>query len=343
MASATPFGGGNQPIFQKYLAGYGPGSPFMPARIYGNAGGAMGPVGGAGAGSIPGTYNPASGGIPRTPTPSESLANLIAGISGNIGGLSDIISGVTAASNKALRDEYPASYFDTLDTLMGNVAKRAKGDITDLLPQLGQIGAEWGIGRGVAGGPAAASKLARDVLGSSYAVEQQALKDQGLIQDLIPKVAPYSADRLLPTFGDQISWEDLANVRGSAPIPESAYARALANARAGIGRGFNAGGGGFNWFNPMGRPTSMATGPTRPTEFGFNNPGRPNPTNPGQVPYPFPQGGMPPNVANWPGAGGEGVPFEGGPAYFDTVPNLWDTPFDMPQDFGGWDFDEMDF
>src|SRR6185436_3378367 len=109
MASATPFGGGNQPIFQKYLAGFGPGSPFMPARIYGNAGGgAMGPVGGAGAGSLPGTYNSASGGIPRTPTPSESLANLIAGISGNMGGLSEIISGVTGAENQALRDQYPS-------------------------------------------------------------------------------------------------------------------------------------------------------------------------------------------------------------------------------------------
>src|SRR6185436_7619329 len=256
MASATPFGGGNQPTFAKYLQGYGPGSPFMPARLYG--GGVAGPVaaGGAGAGALPGTYNPASGGIPKTPTLTESLANLLSGIQGKVGDISSVIGALTGAENKALRDQYPASYFDTLGTLMGNVANRAKGDITDLLQQLGQVGAEWGIGQGLAGGPAAASKLARDVLGSSYAVQQQALRDQGAIQNLIPKVAPFSAANLVPNYGENTGWMDLANVRGAAPIPESAYARARADALAGLNRGFNAGGGGgYGWFNPMARPT----------------------------------------------------------------------------------------
>jgi len=341
MASATPFGGGNQPTYAKYLQGYGPGSPFMPARIYGGGGGgAMGPVGGAGSGALPGTYNPASGGIPKTPTLTEALDNLLSGISGNIGDIGSVIGGLTGAENRALRDQYPSSYFDTLGTLMGNVANRARGNIDDLLSGVGQLAGEWGIGQGVAGGPAASSKLVGDVLRNKYWVQQQALQDQGTIQNLIPKVAPYSARNLLPDYGENTSWMDVTNVRGSSPIPEISYERARADALAGLRRGFGAGGGGgFNWFNPMTRPTVAATGPTRPTQFGFNNPGRPNPSIPGQVPYPFPPPGqVPANVANWPGA-----PFEGGPAYFDTIPNLWDTPFDMPQDFGGWDFDEMEF
>lgn len=346
MASATPFGGGNQPIFQKYLAGFGPGSPFMPARIYGQGGG-MGPVGaggGAGRGAIPGTYDPATGGIPETTPTSTSLQTLLASIGGNLSGLQNTITGITGAENKALRDQYPASYFDTLGTLMGNVANRAQGNIEDLTAGLGQYAGEWGIGRGVAGGPAANTNLLASLGLTKYGVQRGAIEDQGRIQNLIPKVAPFDAARLIPDYGAQAANDLERNIFGSAPIPAAAAARAEALARAGLNRGFGAGGGGFNWFNPMGAPRISPSGPTRPTQFGFNNPGVPNPVGPGwgvATPGQVPMGPLPPGVAGLPG--GQGVPFQDGPAYFDTIPNLWDTPFDMPQDFGGWDFDEEFF
>jgi len=347
MASATPFGGGNQANWARNLAGWAP----MPINI-----GAVAPApapgggtgGGAGAGAIPGTYNPASGGIPNISSPSESLANLINAISGNLNNLGPIISGVTGAENKALRDQYPSSYFDTLNTLMGNVGRRATGDITDLLPQLGQTAGEWGIGSGVAGGPAAASKLARDVLGSSYAVQQQALQDQGAIQNLIPKVAPYDIGRLIPQYSDQ-QWNDLMRkIYGSAPIPESAYGRARADALSGLNRGFNAGGGGYGWFNPMTRPTVGAYGPPSPGAAAspfYTTHGGGNWLDSFGVERGIANRGLPANVGGLPGfpglpvdaLPGEGPPLAGdenSPGYYDTVPNIYDTPFDMPDYFG---------
>ncbi len=310
------------------------------------AAGALGPVGGAGAGAgaLPGTYNPASGGIPQTPTPSQSLANLIAGIQGNIGGLGSVIGGVTQAENQALRDQYPDEYFNTLGTLQGNVARRAQGDALDLIPMWAQNAAEWGIGQGVSG-PALASKFAKDVFGGIHNLQRQAIQDEATLKGLYPTVAPYSADRLLPTFGDQIGWEDVGNVRGAAPIPEAAYGRARADALAGLNRGFNAGGGaGFGGgvgrgFTPFTPPTPAAPAQVSP----FFNPAGGGGANwlgqagvergPAEVPGPIfgPQ---------W---GGVGVPWQGGPAFFDDVANLWDQPFDMPQGFDDFAFDEEFF
>jgi len=334
MASATPFGGGNQANWARNLAGWAP----MPINIGAVApapapGGSAG--GGAGAGSIPGTYNPASGGIPNISSPSESLANLINAISGNLNNLGPIISGVTGAENAALRNQYPSSYFDTLNTLMGNVANRAKGNISDLLPQLGQAAGEWGIGQGLAGGPAAASKLARDVLGSSYAVQQQALQDQGAIQNLIPKVAPYDIGRLIPQYSDQ-QWNDLMRkIYGSAPIPEAAYGRARADALSGLNRGFNAGAG-YNWFNPMGRPVAATLGGPAPplgsSDF-FNKRGGGGDWL-GQAGV---ERGLPANIGGLPG---EGAPLAGGPGYYDNLQNLWDFPLAMPEDLTGQDQQE---
>ncbi len=336
----NPWGGSNDvasnAAYERYLQGFGAGG-----------GGAVGPVqGGPGGGALPGSWNPASGGIPQTPDPATSLANLLAGIGGNLGGLETIVGGVTGAANQALRDQYPGSYFDTLATLQGNVANRARGNIDDLLPQLGQVGAEWGIGQGLAGGPAASSKLARDVLGSAYNVQQQALKDQGLIQDLIPKVAPYDPARLLPGFDDQIGWEDVGNVRGAAPIPEAAFNRNLALANQGLGRGFNAGfspGGGFARgfspnipnFNAGSLPQGVATAPTIPQGPGWG--------------FGFGEGGFA-GAGNIPaGEINQFIDREGfGPPQFDQggdffQGNIWDDPLDMPIDFGGDQFfDEFD-
>jgi len=332
MASATPFGGGNQANWARNLAGWAP----MPINIGGVApapAATPGAGGGAGGGAIPGTYNPASGGIPNITSPGESLANLIAAISGNLGNLGPIISGVTGAENKALRDQYPSSYFDTLNTLMGNVANRAQGKISDLLPQLGQLGAEWGIGQGVAGGPAFESKLARDVIGSAKAVQDEALQQAGAVQNLIPKVTPYDIGRLIPQYSDQ-QWNDLMRkIYGSAPIPEAAYGRSRADALAGLNRGFNAGGGGYNWFNPMTRPTFATVGgpagPVGSSDF-FNKRG-------GGGDWLGQAGvvrGLPANIGGLPG---EGPPLEGGPGYYDNLQNLWDFPLNMPQDLSAQD------
>ncbi len=319
--------------FPKNLAGWAPMPIAMGAVVPGPAVGPVAAAGGAGSGSLPGTYNPASGGIPRVPTSGESLQNLLAAISGNVGNLGPIISGITGAQNQALKDQYPASYFDTLKTLMDTNAQRAQGNILDSIAGLGQYAGEWGIGRGVSGGPAANTNLLASLALTKLGVQNQALQNAGAIQNLIPKVAPYDAARLLPTYGDTSSENLLRNIYGAAPIPESAYARARADALAGLNRGFNAGGGGYGGgygrgFGAFTPPTPTAPGPVA----GAYTPAGGWPARPWQLPPPRDAG-----VANIGGL--PGMPFEGdlGPVqtpggYYDTQPNLWDNPLDMPQD-----------
>lgn len=289
------------------------------------AGPAVGPLqGGGGAqvpggNALPGSWNPASGGIPATTPPTQSLAELIAGISQNLSGLGPIISGITGSENQALRDQYPAEYFGALGTTIGNVANRAKGYITDLLPQMQQGAAEYGLGEGVSGSPNANSKLLRDLGLTAYGVQRDALQDLGRVQDAIPKVAPYSPNRLIPDIGQQIQSDYMRNFFGSAPIPESAFQRNLALANQGLSRGFNAGsgpggGGGFRPFQTLPAPQ-------------FFNPGAP---------------GMPattPNIPGW----GQAWNNEGGFAQAGNVPGWadpgggfagpeWDQFFDLSID-----------
>jgi hypothetical protein len=333
----NPWGGSNDvasnAAYERYLQGFG-----------GGGGGAVGPVqGGPGGGALPGSWSPASGGIPQTPVPAQSLANLLSGIGGNIGALGSTIGGITSAQQKALRDQYPTEYFDTLSTLQGNVARRAQGDATDLIPMWGQNAAEWGIGQGVSG-PALASKFAQDVFGGIHNLQREAIQDEATLKGLYPTVAPYDPARLLPGFDDQIGWEDVGNVRGAAPIPEAAFNRNLALANQGLNRGFGAGFSPVQQFRPggplfqpnagFGMPPGVATAPTVPGGPGWG--------------FGFGQGGfagagnIPPGEINqFIEREGFGPPqFDQGPGFFENAGNIWDTPFDMPIDFGGDQFFE---
>ncbi len=354
---ANFFGVGQSPLgnpFPRSLPGFAPRqwAPFQigNAPAAGAVGPAVGPVAGVGApggGALPGSWNPASGGIPQTPNPATSLENLLAGIGGNLGGLGDIVRGITGTANQALRDQYPAEYFDTLATQLGNVGRRARGDIEDLFPLRSMQSAEWAQGQGVGGAGSPISNLhLQGLLGRTrYDVMRDALQDQGAIQNLIPRVAPYDPSRLLPTFTDQYGSELQRNIFGSAPIPEAAFNRNLALANQGLNRGINAGFSPVQRFSPGGPlfqpnlagmlPQGVATAPTVPTGPGWG--------------FGIGEGGF---------AGGGNIPpeeinqfidrmgplsppqFDQGPGFFENAGNIWDTPFDMPIDFGGDQFFE---
>jgi hypothetical protein len=263
-------------LAQHGMGGLGPLVNELPQWARGRVGGVVGGAGSApgvggagtlqGAGPLPGTYNPASGGIPGTTDTGTSLANLLGAISGQVGNLAPIIGGITGAENQALRDQYPDQYFGTLDTVLGNVSRRATGDITDLLPQMQQGAAEYGVGAGISGSPNANSKLLRDLGLTSYGVQRQATQDLGAVQNLIPKVAPYSPNRLIPDIGQQLNLQALADMLRAAPVPEAAFQRNLALANQGLNRGFNAGTGpvggfGFNAPSPSPRPAQVFNAP----------------------------------------------------------------------------------
>lgn len=205
-------------------------------------------------------YNSASGGIPQVTSPVEA-------ITGNLGGLGGIISSITGSQSGALKGQYPSEYFSTLGTLLGNTGRRARGDITDLLPELQQTSAENAVYGGMSGSQAENTKLLRDLGLTRYGVENQALKDLGTIQSEIPQVRPFDPSAII---NEQMAAQERADLYNSAPVPEAAYQRAM-GAAGGSGRttgglSYNFGGGGTS------RPISPITSGYAPSipQWGTN-------------------------------------------------------------------------
>lgn len=224
---------------------FGPDGKVIPFDERGQPGAtALGPNAIGGEDIIPGApprgYNPASGGVPGVTSP-------ISTVTGNLGGINDIIGGITGQQNEALRDQYPEEYFGILGTLLGNTQRRARGDISDLLPELQQRSAEGAVTGGFSGSGMENTKLLRDLGLTRYGVENQALRDLGIIQSEIPLVRPYDPSGIIAS---QLGAQERADVYASAPIPEAAYQRALAEANRGNVGG---GGGGGSLRPPTGR------------------------------------------------------------------------------------------
>lgn len=220
---------------------------------------------GGGGGGIPGAqprnYNPASGGIPGVTSPIDT-------ITGNLGGLGGIIGSITGQQSTALRDQYPDEYFSTLGTLLGNTGRRAKGDISDLLPELQQSSAENAVYGGMSGSQAENTKLLRDLGLTRYGVENDAINSLGKIQGEIPTVRPFDPSNII---NQQLNAQERADMYASAPVPESAYQRALGAAGGGErgtpGLRYDLGGGG----GPVRPVDSIMSGYGAPTiAYGTN-------------------------------------------------------------------------
>ena len=178
-------------------------------------------------GAPPRDYNPASGGVPGVTSPISTLT-------GNLGNLGNIIGSLTGSSSAALRGQYPGEYFGALGTLLGNVGRRAGGDISDLLPELQQNSAEAAVAGGVSGSGAENTKLLRDMGLTRYGVEEQALKDLGMIQSELPLVHPFDPNDVIRQQADA---QERADIYRAAPSPEAAYRRANAATGGGGGGG----------------------------------------------------------------------------------------------------------
>jgi hypothetical protein len=272
--------------------------------------------GGGGAGGLSGAtprdYNSASGGVPGVTSPIDT-------ITGNLGGIGSIINSITGQQFGALRDQYPDEYFSTLGTLLGNTGRRAKGDISDLLPELQQNSAEDAVAGGVSGSGAENSKLLRDLGLTRYGVENQALKDLGTIQSEIPLVHPFDPTGII---NGQLQAQERADLYAAAPSPEAAYRRAMAAAGGGGGgRGtpgltYNPGGGGGK---PVGTVDAALQG------WANQAPQRGTAYNPGGSSQSFAPWGTFPNAASS-GGGGYGEQ--------DNFDPNWDTN-PVGGDFGG--------
>jgi len=160
-----------------------------------------------------------------------------------LGGLGSIINSITGSQSSALRDQYPDEYFSTLGTILGNTGRRAKGDISDLLPELQQNSAEDAVYGGLSGSEAENTKLLRDLGLTRYGVENEAINSLGKIQGQIPTVRPFDPSSII---NHQLDAQERADMYASAPVPEDAYQRAM---RAAMGGGGGRGTGGFT-INP---------------------------------------------------------------------------------------------
>jgi hypothetical protein len=200
--------------------------------------------GGGGGAVIPGApprgYNPASGGVPGVTDPSVALQRLLGTIAGNSGNIAGVESSLTGAASGALRNQYPTGYFDALKTLTDTAGRRASGDISDLLPELHQRGAEYGVMSGAPGSGASNTRLLRDIGLTRYGVENKALENLNAIKTATPTVAPFDLSHIIPSIADQQNAQERADIYRSAPVPESAYQRARSAAGGG-------GGGGSGW------------------------------------------------------------------------------------------------
>lgn len=270
----------------------------------GPGGAGVGPLQGGGAGVLPGApprgYDPAYGGIPQVTDPAKSLENLIGAISGNLGGLGDIVKGLTGTESEALRNQYPDAFLGGLETGFENINRRLGGDISDLFPVKARESAEWAVAGGVPGAPLSDLHLS-SVLGKTrYDVMRDASKDLAMLKGAVPVVDPFSVRSLVPDYNILASLQTFADTLAGAPNPKDAAAAAMQKLLAGLlaGRGGGGGGGG-------GVPG------------GFNFPG----INPGRVNFPVGGGGGPPAAAPPPGAGwGMAWNPEGGFAMEGNVP-----------------------
>jgi hypothetical protein len=168
------------------------------------------------------------------------VTNPASTIAGSLGNIGNIIGGITGQQLEALRKQYPTEYFATLQQLLQNTQRRAGGDISDLLPELQVRNAEAGVAGGYSGSQMENTKLLRDLGLTRYGVEEQALKDLGLIQSGTPTVRPYDPAGVIGAITNAQERADLYN---AAPDPEVAYRRARDAARGGGGGGGGGPGG----------------------------------------------------------------------------------------------------
>lgn len=204
-------------------------------NVIGGGGGLIGPGAGAGGailpGAPPGPGNDESGRVPGTTNP-------ISTVLGNLGGIGGIQTGLTDSALANLRKQYPGQYFSTLDTLLGNVNRRAHGDISDLLPEMWTRNAENAVGGGYSGSAFENTKRLRDMGLTRYGLEQDALSGLEKIKGLTPTTTPPDMQAIIAALIDA---QRQADIMAGAPNP----AAAAAAAKRAAGGGGAGGGGGF--------------------------------------------------------------------------------------------------
>lgn len=201
-----------------------------------------------GATAIPDTYNRAVGGIPQTPNPIESATKAITG-AGTI--LPDFRNLYGNVGSMQIGGDFPAlqaQEYANISALFGPPDMR----------EINRRAAETGTGMGIAGAPA------QDIL-SMFMTDREKRARTALASQLFSQAAarqPLNIAEWLPGPSAVQGWQDIANVRGAAPVPADAFNLNMQLALAGLQQGGRTqsgqGGGGFT--SPYTPPSSSFSG-----------------------------------------------------------------------------------
>jgi hypothetical protein len=213
--------------------------------------GAAGPAY-AGAGSVLGTYNPASGGIPTVPNLQASQAQ---SATGNIGNFDDLanLAGQTNTFNLGQQTAQNRAGLPGYDSLMGqssgNIGSALRGELyPDELAYLQDNAASFGVSSGVGGFDPTGTNFSgyRGLRNLGLSSDKRRAEGEQMLTNrlaTLPRTQLFNPATNFTTTDQQQTTNQLRNTLGSAPIPQDAQNRALQLANAGVAAGRGAGGG----------------------------------------------------------------------------------------------------
>lgn len=208
--------------------------------------------------SLPGmTGQGAYGLVPQTTSPQTTQASALAGNLAAVPNLDTLAQQYSDITSRAAAVPFQRvnPYFSQSMAQQGlNAYELAQGQLpsADIQSLANSVIANR-LSRGIySGAPNTQSALARTVLGSQLAAQQQGLANLSTLAGLTPKGAQLDLASMLVTPTQQQEWQDIANVRAAAPDPATARMANLASVFAGQSAGRGSVGSGY--VNPATQP-----------------------------------------------------------------------------------------
>lgn len=220
------------------------------------------------AGTLPGaagmTGQGAYGLVPRTASPQETQTTAIGGNLAAIPSLDTLAqqySDITARAAAVPFQQVNPYYSQTMAQQGLNAYELAQGILPSSdIQALANSAIANRLSRGIySGAPNTQAALARVVLGSQLAAQQQGLANLSTLAGLTPKGAQLDLASMMVTPTQQQEWQDIANVRAAAPDPSQAAAANLYAQSLGRNLGQRAVSSGYSpAYTPL-TPTTTAT------------------------------------------------------------------------------------
>jgi hypothetical protein len=272
-------------------------------------------------GALPGSYDPAFGGIPGYTAPGRTAADTLTSNIANLPQATSLGQGVNRYALNYLGEGIPnyAALTGQLSSTIGNLLN--PNDPT-AMADVSQRGAENAVGSGVSGAPIQNY--------STYKLRQADIERRAaLANNLLSGAAsrlpqPFNIASTQVPLNEALALQNLADVTTAAPVPAAAYRTNLSNLMAGTQQGRGGGGG----------SPSVASTPTAAIDDIIRKYLNKIPGGSGIDPY----GPRPFEDQSQPNEGWGEIPAEGGSWYTD--PNIPPTffpndysPFGTPDQF----------